>query len=515
MVKGGYGAARGQQFKVKVREGIPLREGPAASAKRTGETLKKDEIFTIEDIATDSKTLQGDPVEVHWSDRPIDQHCFLELSDGRGWAMDRHLISHEPFVELHEPSRGSMGSLRYHLRQFFGSSLYEYTIMFVICVNAVAIGVEIDHEHYFPWWVWMIINTTFGAIYLIEMVLKIFAFAPRRYFGSKWNLFDFVVTIATLIGDGLVVWQLATGASTSSKKGGFTAVVPVLRLLRILRIAKMFHEMRVLLGSFVGSISALGWIVLLMALWFYICACVCTVFMGRKQWLPDSTNPKAGELRKSFDNIPISMYTLFEVMTLEGWTDVVRPLLGTRPVMIVFFMFFVFVTAFFLLNLVTAVVVDRTMSSQAQAEDTSTFVKEDERETQIGNLHSALSRRNGGQDRIRRKDLVTWSREPFVRQYLEKLDWDATVISEMGVLLDDDNSGTVSLARLREYWASYGQPLDTALLLRFQLQLAQRLDHQECLCLTILDALQEVSGKRFRLPPNAGNRDRSFLASPV
>merc|ERR1719321_642396 len=123
--------------------------------------------------------------------------------------------------------------------------------------------------------------------------------------------------------------------------------------------------------------------------------------MGRRQWLPNSTNPQAEQLRQSFDNIPISMYTLFEVMTLEGWTDVVRPLLGSRPVMIVFFMFFVFVTAFFLLNLVTAVVVDRTMSSQAQNDDMSTFVKEDERETQIGNLHAALLRRNGGQDRIR------------------------------------------------------------------------------------------------------------------
>jgi len=514
-ISGYYGAARGKQFKVIVNEGIPLREGPAASAKRSGATLKKDEIFTIEDVATDSKTLQGDPLEVHWSDRPIDQHCFLELSDGRGWAMDRHLITNQPFVEVYDPSMGSIGALRYHLRKFFGSSLYEYTIMLVICCNAVTIGLEIDNEHYFPWWCWMIINTTFGAIYLIEMLLKIFAFGVKRYFGSPWNCFDFIVTNLTLVGDGLVVWQLATGASTSSKKGGFTAVVPVLRLLRILRIAKMFHEMRVLLGSFVGSISALGWIVLLMALWFYICACVCTVFMGRKQWIPENASQQEQDLRKNFDNIPISMYTLFEVMTLEGWTDVVRPLLGSRPVMIVFFMFFVFVSAFFLLNLVTAVVVDRTMASQAQSEDTSTYVKEDERESQIGNLHMAILRRNNGQDRIRRADLIAWSKEPFVKPYLEKLDWDAKEVSEIGVLLDDDNSGTVSLARLREYWSSYGQPLDTAMVLRFQLQLAQRLDHQECLCLTILDALQEVSGKRFKLPSNAGNRERSFLASPV
>merc|ERR1719420_1121866 len=110
--------------------------------------------------------------------------------------------------------------------------------------------------------------------------------------------------------------------------------------------------------------------------------------MGRRQWMPSGEGVQgARDLRNKFDNIPISMYTLFEVMTLEGWTDVVRPLLGSRPVMIIFFMFFVFVSAFFLLNLVTAVVVDRTMSSQAQSEDTSAVVQEDERESQIRNLH--------------------------------------------------------------------------------------------------------------------------------
>lgn len=508
-----YGAARGKQFKVIVPEGIPLREGPAPSAKRTGETLKKGEIFTISDIATDSKTLQGDPVEVHWSERPIDQQCFMELNDGRGWAMDRHLITGAPALEAYEPEMGTMGGVRYALRGFFGSSLYEYSIMLVIAANAVAIGAEIDNENYFPWWVWMIINTTFGAVYLIEMVLKIFAFGWRRYFGSHWNCFDFAVTIATLIGDAFVVYQLATGASASSKKNGFSAVVPVLRLLRILRIAKMFHEMRVLLGSFVGSISALGWIVLLMGLWFYICACVCTVFMGRKQWMSDKATPQAGELRTAFANIPMSMYTLFEVMTLEGWTDVVRPLLGNRPAMIIFFMFFVFVSAFFLLNLVTAVVVDRTMASQAQSEDSSQIVQEDEREEAITKLHMALLARNGSQDRIRRIDLANWAREKSLQQYLDKLDWNPKNVSDMSVLLDEENTGSVSLARMREYWSLNGQPLDTAMVLRFQLQLAQRMDHQERLCLTILDALQEVSGKRFRLPPNAGNRERSFMGS--
>merc|ERR1719359_1450309 len=71
------------------------------------------------------------------------------------------------------------------------------------------------------------------------------------------------------------------------------------------------------------------------------------------------------EVRERFSTIGKSMFGLFEIMTLEGWTDYVRPFLNNgKPFWVFFFLFFIFVAALFLLNLVTAVVVEKTMQAQ-------------------------------------------------------------------------------------------------------------------------------------------------------
>merc|ERR1719240_2054734 len=98
--------------------------------------------------------------------------------------------------------------------------------------------------------------------------------------------------------------------------------------------------------------------------------------------MPDGDVPNAAELRDKFSSIPMSVYSLFEVMTLEGMTEVTRPLLEHRPWMIVFFLLFIVVSAFFLMNLITAVIVDKTVEAQeadkdardAMAEDTQTAI---------------------------------------------------------------------------------------------------------------------------------------------
>merc|ERR1719487_606595 len=382
-------AASGKQFRVITKTDLVIRQHPHPQAKHTGAVLTHDAVFTVSSIVTNEVTMDGTPRLKHHEDRPPDTLCFLELSNGSGWVMDRHLITNEFFCERCDSNMSFISRLRMNLRRFFRGSVYEWSIMAVIVINAFTIGAEIDHPNWMPAFYWIAINSVFSIVYLTEMLTKLFALGPRAYFTSSWNSFDFLVTTATLVGDGIILYELAAGG-THQGKGGFTAVVPVLRLLRILRIAKMFQEMRVLISSFAGSVSALVWIAMLLGLWFFICACICTTFVGRRQFLPDEGTPGAQELRGRFANIPGSMYTLFEVMTLEGWTDVVRPLLVSHPMLVAFFMFFVFVAAFFLLNLVTAVVVDRTMSSQQDSQRMVDLTKEDEEECRMQNLHSAL-----------------------------------------------------------------------------------------------------------------------------
>merc|ERR1719301_217372 len=114
--------------------------------------------------------------------------------------------------------------------------------------------------------------------------------------------------------------------------------------------------------------------------------------------LKDGEVEDAAKLRALFKNIRTSMYTLFEVMMMEGWIEVVRPLVGHRPFLVIFFLLFVFLSTFFLLNLVTSVVVDRTMQAKDEDDDNIQSVKEDMRVGRISELCKEMLKLNKDED---------------------------------------------------------------------------------------------------------------------
>eukprot|EP00746_Dinoflagellata_sp_MGD_P163926 gnl/MRDRNA2_/MRDRNA2_92248_c0_seq1.p1 gnl/MRDRNA2_/MRDRNA2_92248_c0~~gnl/MRDRNA2_/MRDRNA2_92248_c0_seq1.p1 ORF type:complete len:516 (-),score=89.66 gnl/MRDRNA2_/MRDRNA2_92248_c0_seq1:171-1718(-) len=471
------------KFIVTTSGGIIIREGPGPKAKRTGKALHYGEIFEADDIIT-----LGGKTE-HWQNRPSDQVCYLRLQGGAGWVVDKNIISEENLVEEHNPNMTGFEKCRYNLRQFFQSKVYEYIIMVVIVINAVTIGLEIDNAEIMAHHHWLILNSIFAVIYLGEMLVKFVAFGCCEFFRSYWNIFDVVVTLVTLVGDVYMVYK-EYSTHGHGQDSGFLALIPVMRLLRLLRIAKLFHDLRLLIKSFVGSLAALAWIAVFTLLWFYICACVGTVFLGRADMLKDGDVENAPALRAKFETIPLSMYTLFEVMTLEAFTDVVSPLVKHRPFLVAFFMFFIFVTAFFLLNLVTAVVVDRTMLAQKESEEAQGNVEEDVREAQIADMYSAFLKQNDGRDMISDENYRRFQKDKQIQEAMVHLDWNEEFLTSMLVMIDQNKAGERSLKELQDLWITYGQPLDTATLLHCQMQLARRLEMTETLCTKLLEKLE-------------------------
>jgi voltage-gated sodium channel len=286
---------------------------------------------------------------------------------------------------------------------------------------------------------WLIINTVFAVIYVGEILTKFLAFSWKEFLRSYWNIFDVAITLITLLGDLWMVYVFST-THGHGEGNGYLALIPVLRLLRLLRIAKLFHELRLLIKSFVGSLVALAWIAVFTLLWFYICACVGTVFVGRKDMLRDGDVEDAQNLRKRFATIPLSMYTLFEVMTLEAFTDVVSPLVKHRPFLLFFFLVFVFVTAFFLLNLVTAVVVDRTMLAQKESAEAQGNVEEDFREAQIADMYDAFLRLNEGHDVIKLQNFRRFQKDKQISHTMMQLDWTPEFLDSMIVMVDHNKA---------------------------------------------------------------------------
>jgi hypothetical protein len=255
-----------------------------------------------------------------------------------------------------------------------------------------------------------------------------------------------------------------------------------------LRVARLFQELRMLVNSFVSSIAALTWIATFAFLWFYICACVVTVFLGREDMLANGDVEDAAGYRKRFATIPKSMYTLFEVMTLEALTDVVSPLMQRRPYLFTFLLFFTGITAFFLLNLVTAVVVKRTMSAQNELKKANAHVEEDLREALLADMYAAFLRQNNENDLVTVQNFREMQEDEKVQSVLTELNWDSKFLNSLIVMVDHNKAqDEFSLKEMRELWVTYLQPLDTDTLLHSQMHIARRLDMQEKLCLKLLE----------------------------
>jgi voltage-gated sodium channel len=221
------------------------------------------------------------------------------------------------------------------------SSRFQNAIMAVIVINAIIIGMETSPmmmERY---------GSILGAldqiaigIFIVEILLKLFVYR-LSFFKNGWNIFDFVIVAAAL---------LPTGGSLS--------VLRALRILRALRLVSTMPKMRKVVQGLFAAIPSMGTVIILLALLFYIAAVMATKLFGSEfpQW---------------FGSIGASLYSLFQIMTLESWSmGIVRPIMEVYPWAWAFFVPFVLVTSFVVLNLFIAIIVNA-MHEEADEEQTA------------------------------------------------------------------------------------------------------------------------------------------------
>jgi len=224
-------------------------------------------------------------------------------------------------------------SWRNRLGLWIASPPIEIFLIVLILINAVILGLETFPsvmEHYGT-----LLHTIDGiilTIFVVEIALRIVAHG-WRFFRDPWSLFDFAVVAIALV-----------------PASGPLAVLRTLRVLRVLRILTLMPSMRAVVAGLVGAIPGLSSVVMLMALIFYVAAVVATGLFGER--FPDW-----------FGTLGETGYTLFQVMTLESWSmGIARPVIEAYPYAWIFFVIFILVTTFTMLNLFIAVIIDATQA---------------------------------------------------------------------------------------------------------------------------------------------------------
>jgi voltage-gated sodium channel len=247
---------------------------------------------------------------------------------------------------------------------------FERFIIAIIVLNAITLGLETSQgimAEYGP--VLTLIDHVFLGIFVAELALRMVALRSR-FWRDPWSWFDFAVVAIALVP--------ATGEF---------AVMRALRILRALRLVTAVPSIRRVVGSLLSAIPGMSSIIILLLLINYVFAVMATKLFG-------------AEFADKFGTLGASFFTFFQIMTLEGWSgEVVRPVMEIYPWAWAFFVPYIVLVTFMVLNLFIGIIVDAMQHQDEEpapgapaAEATSAAVLHELREmrTELADLRARL-----------------------------------------------------------------------------------------------------------------------------
>ncbi len=203
------------------------------------------------------------------------------------------------------------------------------------------------------------------SIFVIEIAMKLYA-RRLRFFRDGWNVFDFLIV-------GIALMPATQGLS----------VLRALRILRLLRIVSVTPRLRRVVEGFLSALPGMASVFLLMGIIFYIFAVMATKLFGTTfpEWFGDMGN---------------SAYSLFQIMTLESWSmGIVRPVMDVYPQAWLFFVPFILMTTFAVMNLVVGLIVNSMQEAHQEEENAATEAYRDEVLARLTAIEERM-RRDGG-----------------------------------------------------------------------------------------------------------------------
>ncbi len=260
-----------------------------------------------------------------------------------------------------------MNTLIENIRKLIKGKSFNYFIFSLILLSAVIIGLEtypdLAKKHYD---LLSLVDQLIIALFTIEIALKIISNGkkPWLYFSDPWNVFDFVIVAVCLI---------------PFNDTHYFAVFRILRVLRILRMITVFPKLRLLISALIKSIPSMGYILMLIGVLFYVYAIVGVFLFG-------ATDPMHfGDLHHAF-------VTLFKILTLEGWTDIMNAHIFGKSVEnnmqiisiwpFFYFSSFILIGAMIIMNLFIGVIMNSMEESKKELSQELNVIKYKENDTE-------------------------------------------------------------------------------------------------------------------------------------
>ena len=235
-------------------------------------------------------------------------------------------------------------------QRIVSSNTFDWIITGVILLQAIALAIEATPAilsigkdvELLEAGTFSIIQSLVIAVFIVEAALRLIAVYPRpqRYFKDPWNCFDFAIIILSVI----------------PISGQFSTIARLVRLLRITRLVTKSNELRAIVSTLVRSIPSIFNILILLSILFFIYAIV-------GHHLFRNADPE------HWSSFPTSLITLFQIITLEGWVNIMEPIVtGLGLIYWVYFASFIVIGTFIIINLFISVIVRKSEEAYKQVQ---------------------------------------------------------------------------------------------------------------------------------------------------
>lgn len=211
------------------------------------------------------------------------------------------------------------------------NKLFETLVIAIIVLSALMVGAKTYEETsrfatiltFMDWFVTL--------FFLLEISIRLMAEPRLRdFFKSGWNIFDFIIVVASLL---------------PVESSETVLIARLLRVFRVLRLVSMVPELRMLMNALLKALPRMGYVALFMFIIFYIYGAI-------GSFLFHDVNPFY------WDNIAISVLTLFRVATFESWTAIMYETMEVYPLSWIYYVSFIFLSAFIFLNMMIGIVLE-------------------------------------------------------------------------------------------------------------------------------------------------------------
>jgi len=329
------------------------------------------------------------------------------------------------------------------LEEFVRGRYFSCGIGVIIVLNAVAIGFETDSMDGDAWY-WLLFEVLFNFIFLIELALRIAVEGASLIWDNVlrqvevWNVLDVILVVTGLLD---LIISISGFNDDSLDMITMLRLCRLFRLARLVRLVKLFRELWLFVCGVASAITTVLWGAIVVGIVMFITATFLVRSVGYSYGRENSADFDPF-IHKNFGTVGKAAVTLFQIITLDNWREVVSPIVEREPSMMLFFMMFISITSYALMAVIVATVTEELMGAARSNELESYSKREKETRSAIMKIHQVfLAADVDGNGLLSKDEFTACVRNPCVVKLLHYIDVSIHDACPLFDILDYDNTG--------------------------------------------------------------------------